>query len=92
MEVRKNIVLIIAGCITAAGVFSVKAAPSAGGAAGSKPNVIFIFCDDLGYGDLGCYGQKKNKTPHIDALAKEGMLFTDHYSGSTVCAPSRSVR
>ncbi|MDD2600689.1 MAG: arylsulfatase [Kiritimatiellae bacterium] len=59
--------------------------------AGSKPNVIFILCDDLGYGDLGCYGQQKNKTPHIDALAQAGMLFTDHYSGSTVCAPSRSV-
>lgn len=57
----------------------------------AKPNVIFILCDDLGYGDIGCYGQKKLKTPNIDALAKEGLLFTDHYSGSTVCAPSRSV-
>ncbi len=56
-----------------------------------KPNVVFILCDDLGYGDLGCYGQKKLKTPNIDSLAAEGMLFTDHYSGSTVCAPSRSV-
>ncbi|MCK4966099.1 arylsulfatase, partial [bacterium] len=45
--------------------------------------------DDLGYGDLSCYGQKKFKTPNIDKLAREGMLFTDHYSGSTVCAPSR---
>jgi arylsulfatase A-like enzyme len=59
--------------------------------AGEKPNVVFILCDDLGYGDLGCYGQKKLKTPNIDSLAAEGMLFTDHYSGSTVCAPSRSV-
>jgi arylsulfatase A-like enzyme len=60
-------------------------------AAGERPNIVFILCDDLGYGDLGCYGQKKLKTPNIDRLAREGMLFTDHYSGSTVCAPSRSV-
>lgn len=54
-----------------------------------KPNIIFILADDLGYGDLGCYGQKEIKTPHIDQLASEGMLFTQHYAGSTVCAPSR---
>lgn len=57
----------------------------------TKPNVIFILADDLGYGDLSCYGQEKFKTPHIDALAASGMLFTQHYSGSTVCAPSRSA-
>ena len=55
----------------------------------SKPNIIFILADDLGYGDLGCYGQKTIKTPNIDKLAEEGMKFTDHYAGSTVCAPSR---
>ncbi len=54
-----------------------------------KPNIIFILADDLGYGDLGCYGQTKIKTPNIDKLAAEGMRFTDHYAGSTVCAPSR---
>lgn len=54
-----------------------------------KPNVIFILVDDLGYGDLGCYGQKTIQTPNIDRLAAEGMRFTQHYSGSTVCAPSR---
>ena len=54
-----------------------------------KPNIIFIMADDLGYGDLGCYGQKKIKTPCLDAMAAEGMRFTQHYSGSTVCAPSR---
>ncbi|VGO17786.1 Arylsulfatase [Pontiella desulfatans] len=54
-----------------------------------KPNVIFILADDLGYGDLGCYGQTMFETPNIDALAKRGMKFTNHYSGSTVCAPSR---
>ncbi len=53
------------------------------------PNIIFILADDLGYGDLGCYGQKKIKTPNIDRLAEEGMRFTQCYAGSTVCAPSR---
>ena len=55
-----------------------------------KPNFIVIFCDDLGYGDLGCYGSTKNRTPHIDQLSKEGMRFTDFYSSSPVCTPSRA--
>lgn len=54
-----------------------------------KPNVIYILADDLGYGELGCYGQKDIKTPNIDRLAAEGMKFTQHYSGSPVCAPTR---
>jgi len=54
------------------------------------PNIIYILADDLGYSELGVYGQKKIKTPNIDKLAKRGMLFTQHYSGSAVCAPSRS--
>jgi arylsulfatase A len=57
----------------------------------SKPNIIYILADDLGYGDLGCYGQKTIRTPNIDKLAKEGILFTDHYAGSSVCAPSRAA-
>lgn len=56
-----------------------------------RPNIIYILADDLGYGELGCYGQTKIETPHIDALAKNGMLFTQHYSGSPVCAPARAV-
>ena len=56
-----------------------------------SPNIIYILADDLGYGELGCYGQTKIETPHIDALAERGMLFTRHYSGSPVCAPSRCV-
>jgi arylsulfatase A len=57
----------------------------------APPNVIFILADDLGYGDLSCYGQTKFKTPNIDQLAHEGLVFTQHYAGSTVCAPSRSA-
>src|SRR4051812_22275093 len=56
-----------------------------------KPNIIFILADDLGYGEVGCYGQKLIQTPAIDRLAGEGMRFTQFYAGSTVCAPSRSV-
>lgn len=59
--------------------------------AAEAPNIIYIMADDLGYGDLGCYGQKIIKTPHIDQLAKKGMRFTNHYSGHTVCRPSRLV-
>jgi len=53
------------------------------------PNIILILADDLGYGDLGCYGQTKILTPNIDRLAAEGMRFTQAYAGNTVCAPSR---
>lgn len=55
------------------------------------PNIIYILADDLGYGDLSCYGQQKFSTPHLDQLAEQGIRFTQHYSGSTVCAPSRSA-
>ena len=57
----------------------------------SKPNIIYILADDMGYGDLGCYGQKEIKTPAIDKLAADGIRFTRHYAGSTVSAPSRAV-
>lgn len=56
----------------------------------SKPNIVFILADDLGYGDLACYGQTEIQTPNIDKLASEGVRFTQHYAGATVCAPSRN--
>lgn len=55
-----------------------------------KPNIIFIMCDDMGYGDLGCYGQPYISTPNIDNMAREGMRFTQAYAGSPVSAPSRA--
>ncbi len=57
--------------------------------AARKPNLVFILADDLGYGDLGCYGQEKIKTPRLDRMAREGLRFTSHYAGFTVCSPSR---
>ena len=59
------------------------------GADTSRPNIIYILADDLGYGDLSCLGQEVLSTPHIDRLRAEGMLFTNHYAGSAVCGPSR---
>ncbi len=58
--------------------------------AAERPNMIYILADDLGYGDLGCYGQKVIQTPYLDNMAAEGMRFTRHYAGSTVCGPSRA--
>lgn len=57
----------------------------------NMPNIVYILADDLGYGELGVYGQKHIETPNLDALAKSGMRFTQHYSGSPVCAPARCV-
>lgn len=57
----------------------------------TKPNIVFLLADDLGYGDVGCFGQTKIRTPNIDRIAKAGMRLTTHYSGNAVCAPSRCV-
>ncbi|HRO71490.1 MAG TPA: sulfatase-like hydrolase/transferase, partial [Chitinophagaceae bacterium] len=57
----------------------------------NTPNIIYIYADDLGYGELGSYGQQKIKTPQLDRLAKEGVRFTQHYAGAPVCAPSRAM-
>jgi arylsulfatase A-like enzyme len=68
---------------------TVAASTTASFAQTAKPNILFILADDLGYGDLGCYGQKEIATPNLDQLAASGMRFTQFYCGSTVCAPSR---
>ena len=57
----------------------------------SYPNIILINCDDLGYGDLGCYGSTLNQTPNIDKLAEDGIKFTSFYMASSVCSPSRGA-
>lgn len=79
-------------CLTLA-MLSLLLAVKSGNAAepNRRPNIIYILADDLGYGDLGCYGQKTLTTPNLDRMAAEGMRFTQHYAGSTVCAPSRCV-
>ncbi|MDB4692903.1 arylsulfatase [Akkermansiaceae bacterium] len=59
------------------------------GFSAQRPNIVFILADDLGYGEVGCYGQEKIKTPHLDQLARDGMRFTRHYTGAAVCAPAR---
>jgi len=69
--------------------FPFAALMSDGVRADRPPNIVYILADDLGYAELGCYGQKKIKTPHLDQLAREGMRFTQHYCGNAVCAPSR---
>jgi arylsulfatase A-like enzyme len=81
-----------------AGAMSLAMGGCAGGLAGSadtsseeRPNIVFIVVDDMGWADLGCYGGKQIKTPNINRMAKEGIRFTDAYSGCTVCAPARSV-
>jgi arylsulfatase A-like enzyme len=89
MALEKTIfptIVVLAGCSSAFGASK----PEQKNPALQKPNIVFILADDLGYGDLSCYGQKRFKTPNLDRMAKEGMLFSQHYAGCTVCAPSRS--
>ncbi len=85
MQIRRTLIFILLAL--AGGSLTVVAQTSKP----PKPNVVFILADDLGYGDLGCYGQQQIKTPNLDRLAAEGMRFTQFYAGSTVCAPSRAV-
>ncbi len=81
-------------CLAFVSMMSASLAPGTAGAqnpAKRPPNIILILADDLGYNEVGAYGQKKIRTPNIDRLAREGVRMTDHYSGSPVCAPSRAV-
>ena len=76
-------VILTAACQISSGPEELKEEP--------RPNIIYIYADDLGYNEVGSYGQAKIRTPNLDLLAAEGIRFTQHYSGSAVCAPSRSV-
>ena len=84
-------ILAVALCLAATSATSQAKPPVSAKASTDRPNVVFILADDLGYGELGCYGQKKIRTPNIDKLAGQGLRFTRHYSGAPVCAPARCV-
>ncbi len=73
-----------------AAVIFIVGAPESKTVAAQRPNIVLILADDLGYGDLGCYGQRNFATPRLDEMASQGLRFTQHYAGSTVCAPSRA--
>ena len=79
---KRNILILLASALCTLGT-SLRAAAL-------RPNIVLIFVDDMGYGDLGCYGNKKNKTPNIDRLADEGQRWTSFYSSGAVCVPSRT--
>ena len=83
--------LFISGALMAATLASTAATDSKNAAQQQRPNIIYIMCDDMGYGDLACYGQQLIATPNIDKLASQGMLFTQAYAGSPVSAPSRAT-
>ena len=89
MPNRNKMLPLIAYCIGSSAVLQV--VPTNAHPQSVRPNIVFILADDLGWGELGCYGQEKIPTPNIDRLAAEGMRFTCHYSGAPVCAPSRCV-
>ncbi len=87
---RQSLAIMLLAGLPLAGRTSAKTPPAAA-ATLARPNIVFILADDLGYAELGSYGQKRIKTPHLDRLATQGMRFTQHYSGAPVCAPSRCV-
>ncbi|MFW6171226.1 MAG: arylsulfatase [Planctomycetota bacterium] len=87
---NRNFIAIVLGLALVAPVAFPSGMIRAGERA-SRPNLIYIMADDLGYGDLGCFGQERIKTPNLDQMARQGMKFTSHYAGSTVCRPSRLV-
>ncbi len=85
--------VVLSGCrflLAAALVANVGPAPALGSEGGQRPNIVVVLADDLGYGDLACYGNRELKTPHLDRFASEGMLFTDCYSAAANCSPARA--
>lgn len=86
---RRKLVFGVTGTVIGSVILGANCSPAP--QKSKKPNVIYILADDLGYGDLACYGQQKIETPNIDALASKGIRFTQHYSGTAVSAPSRCV-
>lgn len=88
MKATKNLLCLL---LLAAVISCRPTGPGSSKSVSNQPNIIYILADDLGYGEVGVYGQEQIETPNIDALAQSGMLFTQHYSGAPVCAPARCV-
>ena len=89
---RETFALLVNACVTLAlttGVATTRAQTLVSGE-NPRPNVVFIFVDDQGYYDLGCYGGKEFQTPRIDRMANEGVRFTDYYAAAPICSPSRA--
>ena len=84
---KRSVLTQLLTCLSACVFLSILAGIAA---AARQPNIIYVLCDDLAQGDLGCYGQKLIKTPHLDRMAQEGTRFTQAYCGTSVCAPSRA--
>jgi len=81
---------MVAPMIKIAGFFLLSALAMSAIAKDERPNIVLLLADDMGYGELGCYGQEVIRTPFLDSMASRGMRFTDFYAGSTVCSPSRA--
>ena len=90
-KVRELLMAALGLMPVAASATSPQPSADADGTQARRPNIIFIMCDDMGYGDLGCYGQQRIETPNLDRMAQEGMRFTQAYAGSPVSAPSRAT-
>ena len=88
---RREFIKCIASGAVAVALPNIGCSTANPGGGSDRPNIILIMADDLGYGDIGCYGSTKISTPNIDALAKDGMKFTDYHSNCPVCSPTRAA-